>query len=795
MKTILTTMRLAIIGLLLLPLAALAQQYLGFANSNYAGVHGMLLQPASIVDMRYKVDINLISLDATVRNNYTAFRMDRIKSGIDSDRDFQDYYMSIPGANPRTDDKRYYIYSNLDILGPAFAFRINKKNSLGFFTRSRTMFNFDNISPQLARLAWEGLDYEDLWQTDLQNGEFSMQMMSWAEYGFTYGREILSIGDHYLKGGVSVKFLQGLGSAFIYANQLEYNFTNDDTLSLFETEVEYGHSDNFEFDEEAAGFNFVGKPSVGVDLGFVYEWRKDRSEYTYDMDGETGLLRRDLNKYKLKIGFAINDMGSIRYSKGGLSGNFLADIDNYDISDFNVESVSDFNDTINKNFTYTETAGNTYKMRLPTHMVLQVDYNLWKGFYVNFTGVAGLRRDGKPSKNRYQTTYSITPRFEHRWFDFGIPVSFAQKELGVGASFRFAFLVIGTDNFLPAFADKVYGADFYLGIKIPIPYGKPKDRDKDGVSNRKDNCKDKPGTWATMGCPDTDGDGLLDSEDECPEQAGPLENGGCPWADRDNDGVFDKDDECIDVAGPAENNGCPWADKDGDGVLDNVDECIDVAGPVENNGCPWADKDGDGVLDNEDDCIDTPGPIENNGCPYGDKDGDGVLDMDDDCIDVAGPAENKGCPWPDSDGDGVLDKDDECPRTPGPPENNGCPIIEEKEQEVIDMAFDNLEFETGKTIIKSKSFQYLYNLADLLDKNEAYKLRIAGHTDNVGSDQTNLALSKRRAEAVAKVFTDRGIKADRLIIEYYGESQPIATNDTPEGRTQNRRVEMEVVFD
>lgn len=772
-----------------------AQQYLGYANSNFAGVHGMLLQPASIVDMRYKVDINLIGLDATFRNNYVALRMDRLRDGVDGDRDFQDYYLKIPAVDPRLDNDRYYIFANMDVLGPAFAFRINPKNSLGFHTRSRTMFNFDNISPQLARLAWEGLEYPDLWQTNLQNGEFSMQFNSWVEYGVTYGREIISIGDHYLKGGVTMKFLQGLGSAYLYANELSYNFTNDDTLSLFNTQVEYGHSDNFEFDEDAAGFDFVGRPTVGFDMGFVYEWRKDKSEYTYDMDGQEGLFRRDLNKYKLKVGFSINDMGRIRYTKGGLSGNFLADIDDYDISDFEVESVADFNDTINANFSYTETTGSDFFMKLPTQMSLQVDYNLWKGFYANFTGLWGLRRDGKPSKTRMQTIYSITPRFEHRWFDFGLPLSFAQKEFGVGASFRFAFLVIGVDNFLPAIRDEVYGTDFYMAIKVPIPYGRPKDKDKDGVSNKKDNCKKDPGTWETMGCPDTDGDGLLDSEDTCPKEAGPKENGGCPWADRDDDGVFDKDDECIDVAGPVENNGCPWGDKDEDGVLDNDDECIDVAGPIENNGCPWADKDEDGVLDNEDDCIDVPGPVENNGCPIADKDGDGVLDSVDKCIDVAGPLENEGCPWPDTDGDSVLDKDDDCPQTAGPVENNGCPIIEEEDQEVINTAFDNLEFETGKTIIKSKSFPYLYNLADLLDKNEDWKLRIAGHTDNVGSDQANLSLSKRRAEAVAQVFTDRGIGKDRLIIEYYGESQPIATNDTPEGRLQNRRVEMEIVFD
>jgi len=110
-----------------------------------------------------------------------------------------------------------------------------------------------------------------------------------------------------------------------------------------------------------------------------------------------------------------------------------------------------------------------------------------------------------------------------------------------------------------------------------------RDRDKDGVNDKKDKCPDVPGLKEFEGCPDTDEDGIPDPEDNCPEVAGPEENKGCP--DTDGDTVLDKDDACPEVAGLVELNGCPDADEDG--IADGDDECPEEAGPAATeNGCP-----------------------------------------------------------------------------------------------------------------------------------------------------------------------------------------------------------------
>ena len=234
-------------------------------------------------------------------------------------------------------------------------------------------------------------------------------------------------------------------------------------------------------------------------------------------------------------------------------------------------------------------------------------------------------------------------------------------------------------------------------------------------------------------------------------------------------------------------------DRDGDGILDKDDLCPDVKGLVEFKGCP--DTDGDGLFDKIDDCPKTFGPKENNGCPYPDTDKDGLLDKDDDCPSIAGPLENNGCPYKDTDGDGLLDKDDECPQTPGPIENKGCPIIEKEEQEVLNTAFSNLEFETGLDVIKKASKPSLMELANTLKKKPDWKIQVTGHTDNVGDDDVNMVLSKKRAEAVKNFLGTEGIDKRRVKTLYFGETKPLSDNNTPSGRQKNRRVEFKIIFD
>ncbi len=285
---------------------------------------------------------------------------------------------------------------------------------------------------------------------------------------------------------------------------------------------------------------------------------------------------------------------------------------------------------------------------------------------------------------------------------------------------------------------------------------------------------------------DKDGDGVVDEEDTCPDVAGLAKFAGCP--DTDGDDIQDSADDCPEVAGIAAFNGCP--DTDGDGLADNKDECPTEAGSISNNGCPVKveDRDNDGVEDSADDCPDTPGAAAFNGCP--DTDGDGVADKNDQCPSTPGKKALNGCP--DKDGDGVADKSDKCPTTAGPASNNGCPEIKTEDKETLTFATQAVEFETGKSVIRSSSYPVLDKIADIMAKYPNYSMTISGYTDNVGNDENNRKLSEKRARACYDYLVGKGVAGNRMFSTGYGEESPVADNSTKEGRQRNRRVEFNI---
>jgi OmpA-OmpF porin, OOP family len=261
-------------------------------------------------------------------------------------------------------------------------------------------------------------------------------------------------------------------------------------------------------------------------------------------------------------------------------------------------------------------------------------------------------------------------------------------------------------------------------------------------------------------------------------------------ADSDNDGVNNCLDKCPStIKGCAvDTDGCP-VDSDKDGVIDCKDRCPNTpAGCKVDNyyGCPY-DSDKDGVLDCLDKCPDTPQgcAVDDGGCPV-DLDNDGVIDCMDKCI----CCETQGCPVDkdgcsiDSDKDGVFDCRDKCPDTPAgfKVDKEGCM----RAKATIELM---VQFDTDKSIVKHQYRDDIKRVADFMKEYQNTKATIEGHTDSIASDAYNLKLSNDRSNSVRQyLIKEFGVDASRLTSKGYGESRPIATNDTDEGRQKNRRV-------
>lgn len=159
---------------------------------------------------------------------------------------------------------------------------------------------------------------------------------------------------------------------------------------------------------------------------------------------------------------------------------------------------------------------------------------------------------------------------------------------------------------------------------------------------------------------------------------------------------------------------------------------------------------------------------------------------------------DKPCEVLDSDGDGVPDYMDQCPDTPRGVEVDkvGCPLpVAAPTPAAVapapaKLTLTGVNFDFDKAVIRSDDFERLDKDVATLKEWGDVKVEVAGHTDNVGTDEYNMGLSLRRAEAVRNYLVDKGVPADRLTVKNYGESQPVADNATSEGRFQNRRVEL-----
>ena len=168
-----------------------------------------------------------------------------------------------------------------------------------------------------------------------------------------------------------------------------------------------------------------------------------------------------------------------------------------------------------------------------------------------------------------------------------------------------------------------------------------------------------------------------------------------------------------------------------------------------------------------------------------DKDHDGIEDGKDRCKEtpIGVDVDADGCAF-DRDEDGIKDYEDECP--------NSMPYAKVKVNGCADFVSFNLYYAPRVNEITPKSMLILEKAVGFLKEHPEYKVRITGHTDNVGDESYNLKLSQERASDVLKLFNRKGINFKRLEAVGKGESEPIASNDTDDGRAQNRRIEVEL---
>lgn len=464
-----------------------AQDFLGLSTGNFSGISGVMSQPASIVDSRFKFDLNLFSTNVNYSNNY--FLLDKNvllkfnKNGFSDYATFKDRYIS--EASLGAGEKVYFNISNRTQLPLSFMASTGKKSAIALNMQFRTMIQGRGISQDLANLAYNDFYHTPLTNTQIDVSGVNLNSLSWGEIGFTYGRVLYSSGKHFLKGAITGKYLAGLSSINLASGDLQMQVNSDSTFNFKTTDVSYNHNKNADFNNLFEKNFRPNANAFGLDAGLVYEYRGNIDKFKYlKSDDETSydVLRRDVNKYIFKLGVSLLDVGMFTFDKPDIVNSFSANINNWDIRNAQFNSIRDFDTALANRVVPNPNDPRSYHVYLPTALSGQLDVKFVKGLFLNIMSYWPVNIGDKPGE-RFDKFgyYTITPRFETRHFGIYIPYTVTQrndftdyKQQMLGATVRLGPLFIGSSNLgSMLFNSKLKSADIHIGLKVGFTYGKP----------------------------------------------------------------------------------------------------------------------------------------------------------------------------------------------------------------------------------------------------------------------------------------------------------------------------------
>lgn len=444
------------------------QEFLGYRTLSYGGINSVFFNPANIADSRHQWDLNLLSLGVFIGNNQST-----IKNGLSA--------LEIDDQFYNNSEKLSTGMVSLNLLGPSLMFGTGKKSAIAITSRIRTMVNLEDIDGGVFTSIFEDFTSENvefpLNINAQSNNRFSIN--GWTEIGFTYSRVLVDDNEHFFKGGLSLKYLNGLANAYVAIGGLKGKIFDDQNQGYYITDASGRLSiglagidiNNFS-DFDIYNPSFLNNYGFGGDLGFVYEYRPNYSKFKKDGNE----YRRDVNKYKLRIGFSIMDIGSISYPsyvnqqlnyKIGIKSNQRFYLDNFDEFDYDAITT-----VIENNPQFFTKQGNVqnlqiYKVNLPSTVHLDIDYNPAGVLYLNAAVQVGSPSSSNLSSSKYYSMFSFTPRIEGRLLALCLPLSLNEiTGFNSGVSLRIGSLFIGTGSGITALFSQSKQADIHLGLRI-----------------------------------------------------------------------------------------------------------------------------------------------------------------------------------------------------------------------------------------------------------------------------------------------------------------------------------------
>ncbi len=445
-----------------------AQQDLGIRNSNYAGIQGTSLNPGSIADSKLKWDVNVLSTSTVFDNTFLFIPRDSLHlfgfKNIINDIIHQTQFTThFDSYDP---NKLYNVTLSNELIGPSFMVNLRNQSAIGVTTAARFYANINNITGHFGQNAFAYLQEQDLWNKIFHDSTARLNTMGWLEYGLNYATVIYKNERNELKGGITLKYLHGIAAAYLKNTHLNYNIINTAQFSFTNSSIDYGRTDYNTLINTNGHEDLIHGHGFGTNIGFIYQRFKNFS------NEDTKMIDENENNYVYRIGVSVIDLGSINFNKNSAVYHLQADSANY----LNWKQIHIYNNTqldkilsavFYNNDSIKSFRANHFNMKLPVAISLQADWNFYNNFFINATIIKNIRNKSSAGVIR-PDVYSITPRYEKKWFELSVPVSllyYGHWQPRIGLAARAGYFFIGGDALGGLLKlNDFEGADFYVGL-------------------------------------------------------------------------------------------------------------------------------------------------------------------------------------------------------------------------------------------------------------------------------------------------------------------------------------------
>ena len=458
-----------------------AQEMHGYVHSNYAGITGIYINPASVITSKTYLDINLVGLHLNLDNNYFYLSKNDYKfknlltNSLPKNYDqysFDSLRLFYERDNLKDQSHLKNGWTQIRIMGPSAMYSIGKQ-TFGLSTSYRIMGSVNNLPYDLTKFGLKGMEYSPQHNINYKHDiDARFASLALAEVAGSYSRILYNDNRKYLSGGITIKGLFSSGGVFGYLDNIDYVIPDDNDIVFHNANMKIGASlpidyNNGKFTSDQL---FLGR-GIGFDIGFTYQ----------EMIGEHSIKYHSYysdepyQPYLYRIGVSLLDIGRVKFKKKPI---WLEMDDASGIWEgagtYEYENLNTLFQTISNSFS-TEPDSlirhSDFTISLPTALSVQFDYRINKRIYINTTWVQPLVMSENSVIRPAQI--AVTPRFEMHHFEFSMPVVlYNYRHPRIGLSARIHNVIIGTDKLGGFFGFSDFtGLDFYMMVKLQFYKG------------------------------------------------------------------------------------------------------------------------------------------------------------------------------------------------------------------------------------------------------------------------------------------------------------------------------------